>query len=127
VKGLFSFLLALSLLTPVSIQAQEQTQFGDFFALEMDKEVVDHVLSEGNDIYVKITKGYWDASFTVRISNAKRTDYRTWLDGASDRRVNVYRSQQTDKQGYTYRINTRAEFVEYWVGDRLVLHLERRQ
>jgi len=125
-KRLFLILSVLSLLTPVRIQAQEQAQFGDFFALEMDKEIVGHVLSEGNDIYVKITKDYWDASFTVRISNANRTDYRTWLDGASDRRVNVYRSQQTDKQGYTYRINTRAKFVEYWVGDRLVLHLERR-
>ena len=126
-KRLFSVLFVLTLFLPVIVQAQEQIQFGDFSALQMDKEVVDHVFSEGNDIYVKITEDYWDASFTVRISNANRTDYRTWLDGALNRQVNVYRSNQKGKQGYTYRINTRAKFVEYWVADRLVLHLERRQ
>ena len=77
-KRLFSVLFVLTLFLPVIVQAQEQIQFGDFSALQMDKEVVDHVFSEGNDIYVKITEDYWDASFTVRISNANRTDYRTW-------------------------------------------------
>lgn len=126
-KRLFSVLFILTLFMPTSVQTQEQTQFGAFSALEMDKEVVDHVFNEGNDIFVKITEDYWDASFTVKISNANRMDYRTWLDGALDRQVNVYQSQQKGKQGYTYRINTRAKFVEYWMADRLVLHLERQQ
>ena len=126
-KRLFSVLFILTLFIPTSVQTQEQAQFGAFSALEMDKEVVDHVFNEDNDIFVKITEDYWDASFTVKISNANRTDYRTWLDGALDRQVNVYRSQQKGKQGYTYRINTRAKFVEFWMADRLVLHLERRQ
>ena len=72
-KRLFSFLFILTLFIPTSGQAQEQTQFGDFSALEIDKEVVDHVFSEGNDIYVKITEDLWDVSFIVRISNANRT------------------------------------------------------
>jgi hypothetical protein len=124
-KGLFVVLLILALFMPMGALAQEETQYGDFSALTMDEEVVSHVFSEGNDIYVKIHKDYWDADFIVRLSNANRMDYRTWLNGESDRVVRVYRSQQTDKQGYTYRINTSARFVEYWMGERLVLHLER--
>ena len=124
-KGPFAVLLILALFMPVRVLAQEETRCGGFSALTMDDEVVSHVFSEGNDIYVKIHKGYWDADFIVRLSNANQTDYRTWLNGELDRVVKVYRSQQTDKQGYTYRINTTAGFVEYWMGERLVLHLER--
>ncbi len=124
-KGLFAVLLIFALFMPMGVLAQEETQYGDFIALSMDKEVVDRVFSEDNDIYVKIHKGYWDADFIVRLSNANQMDYRPWLNGELDRVVKVYRSQQTDKQGYTYRINTSARFVEYWMGERLVLHLER--
>ena len=124
-KGLFTVLLILALFMPTGVLAQEETQYGDFSALTMDEEVVSHVFSEGNDIYVKIRKSYWDADFIVRLSNANQMDYRTWLNGELERVVKVYRSQQTDKQGYTYRINTSARFVEYWMGERLVLHLER--
>jgi hypothetical protein len=126
-KELFAVLLIFALFMPMDGLAQEETQYGDFIALSMDKEVVSGVFSEGNDIYVKIHKAYWDADFIVRLSNANQMDYRPWLNGELDRVVKVYRSQQTDKQGYTYRINTVAKFVEYWVGDRLVLHLKRNQ
>lgn len=124
-KGLFAVLLIFALFIPMDGLAQEETQYGDFSVLTMDEEVVGDVFSEGNDIYVKIQKGYWDADFIVKLSNANQMDYRPWLNGELDRVVKVYRSQQTDKQGYTYRINTVAKFVEYWVGDRLVLHLKR--
>jgi hypothetical protein len=126
-KELFLVFLISILFIPATLQAQTQTQFGDFSALSIDQEVVDHVFSEGNNIYVKPTKDYLNATFTVRISNSNRTDYRTWLNGESERQVSVYQTQQTDKQGYTYRINTVAKFVEYWVGDRLILHLKRNQ
>jgi hypothetical protein len=126
-KGLFAVLLIFALFMPMGGLAQEETQYGDFSALTMDEEVVSDVFCEGNNIYVKIHKAYWDADFIVRLSNANQMEYRTWLNGELDRVVRVYRSQQTDKQGYTYRINTVAKFVEYWVGDRLVLHMKRNQ
>jgi hypothetical protein len=126
-KGLFAVLLISALFMPMGVLAQEETRCGDFSALTMDEEVVSDIFCEGNDIYLKINKAFWDADFIVRLSNANQMDYRAWLNGELDRVVKVYRSQQTDKQGYTYRINTSARFVEYWMGERLVLHLERTQ
>ena len=126
-KVLVTVLLALCLLMPVAVQAQENAESETFTAIKMDEEVVDHIVTEGNDIYVAIHKDYWDADFVVKISNKNMADYRSWLDGELEFPIKVYRSQQKQRQGYTYRINTAARFVEYWMGDRLVLHLERVQ
>ena len=126
-RVLLSVLLALFLLVPVTVQAQEGTKYGTFSAVKMDEDVVEHVLTEGNDIYVKVHTDYWDADFVVKISNENMASYRSWLNGEMEYPIKVYRSQQKNKQGYTYRINTAARFVEYWTGDRLVLHLERIQ
>jgi hypothetical protein len=113
----------LACLVSFSAQAQE---FGDFSALKMDKEVVDEVLPQGNDIYVKINQAHWDAAFQVKISDENQSGYRKWSSGEDEMTVKVYQSQKENRQGYTYRINTAAKYVEYWMDGKLVLHLERR-
>lgn len=120
-KPFFAIALLVCLIT---VPAVAQT-FADFSAIKMDKEVVEDVFTQGNDIYVKITERHRGATFTVRISNRNGSDYRTWSDGEKDMAVKVYRSQAQNRQGYTYRVNTAAPYVEYWLDGRLVLHLER--
>jgi hypothetical protein len=120
------WLIVISVLTClVSFPAQAQ-EFGDFSALEMDKEVVDDVLAQGNDIYVKINQAHWDAAFQVKISDENLSGYRKWSGGEDEMTVKVYQSQKESRQGYTYRINTAAKNVEYRMDGKLVLHLERR-
>lgn len=126
-KVLFTFLLALFLILPAAAAAEQGTMYGTFSAIKMEQDVVEHVLTEGNDIWVKVARDYWDADFIVRISNENMTNYRSWLNGDMEYPVKVYRSQQRNRKGYTYRINTSAPFVEYWTGERLILHLERIQ
>jgi hypothetical protein len=124
-KRTLSVLILIVLLSAVNGFAQENHQFGNFKALMIDNEVVDHVFSEGNDIYVKIQTPYWNNEFTVRISDGNQTGYRTWFSGDMDYTVRLHLSEVSDRQGYTYRINTGAGYVEYWVNGRMVLHLER--
>lgn len=126
-KVLLTILLALFLLVPATVQAQEGTKYGTFSAIKMDQDVVEYVLTEGNDIYLKVDRDYWGEDFMVKISNLNMASYRMWLNGQWEYPIKVYRSQQKNKQGYTYRINTSASFVEYWTGGRLILHLERAQ
>ena len=114
-----SFLVCL-----VSVPALAQ-KFGDFSAIKMDKDVVEDVFIQGNDIYLKINKAYWGATFKVKISNDNMSGYRTWSSGDEEMAVKVYQSQSQNRQGYTYRINTTARYVEYWMDGKLVLHLER--
>ena len=107
--------------------AGEGDQYGPFTAIKMDPEVVRDVVVEDNDIYVKVAESYWGEEFIVKISNDYMTNYRQWLNGSWEMPVLVYQSQQKNKQGYTYRINTGAGFVEYWTSGKLVLLLERVQ
>ena len=55
-KALFTVLLALCLLVPVAVQAQEGTKYGTFSAIKMDEDVVDHVLTEGMTSMLKYTE-----------------------------------------------------------------------
>jgi hypothetical protein len=119
------WLITVSLLVClISVPAVAQN-FGDFTAIKMDKAVVQDVFTAGNDIYVKIDKAYWDAGFVVKISNGDLSNYRTWSKGEEEMTVRVYQSQKENRQGYTYRVNTTAKYVEYWMDGKLVLHLER--
>ena len=126
-RVLLSVMLALCLFMPATVQAQQGANPGTFSAIKMDQDVVDHVLTEGNDIYVKVQPDYWDAEFIVKISNENMGSYRQWLNGSWECPIQVYRSNQKGKQGYTYRINTGAKYVEYWTGGKMVLHLMRGQ
>ena len=107
------------------VLALEGAQYGPFTAVKMDQTVVEDVAVEGNDIYVKISPAYQESVFVVKISNENMASYRDWESGDAEMLVKVYRSQKRNKKGYTYRINTVANFVEYWTGGRLVLQLER--
>jgi len=113
-----------SLFCLVSVHAGAQ-QHGEFSVLRIDRNVVEDVFVQGNDIYVKVDKAHWGEIFTVRISNENMAGYRTWFTGEEGMPVEVYRSERENRQGYTYRVNTAAKYVEYWTNGKLVLHLER--
>lgn len=119
-----AFVAALVLFCWVSVPAQAQ-QYGPFTALSVDKQVVEDVFAQGDDIYVKIDNQFQNATFSVKISDENKSHYRTWLNGQDEMQVKVYQSQNKNREGYTYRINTTAKYVEYWMDGKLVLHLER--
>jgi hypothetical protein len=118
-------LLFLLLFCVTGTWAGEGDPYGPFTAVKMDPQVVQDVVVEDKDIYVKVAESYWGEEFIVKISNDYMTNYRQWLNGAWEMPIMVYQSQQKNKQGHTYRINTGAKFVEYWTGGNLVLLLER--
>lgn len=124
-KIVLTSLLVLLWLAPGVVAAQEKDEYGPFVALMMDRAVVEDVAVEDNDIYVKVAREHWGSEFIVKISNNNMAAYRNWLDGTAEISVKVYRSQKKNKQGYTYRVNTSANFIEYWLEGRLILHMER--
>ena len=126
-KILLTAFLFLSCLLPGTGFAQGLPQYGEFTAIHIDWDIVKDVVSEGNDIYVKLDPSYQNEEVLVRISNDLLTGYRTWGDGEDEKSVKIYHSNRRNKKGYTYRINTSASFVEYWIKEELILHLERNQ
>jgi hypothetical protein len=124
-KRVLSLLLVLLCCCITGTWAGEGDDYGPFTAVKMDPEVVRDVVVEDQDIYVKVAENYWSEEFIVKISNDYMTNYRQWFNGDWEMPMKVYRSQEKNKQGHTYRINTAAKFVEYWTGGKLVLLLER--
>jgi hypothetical protein len=122
---LFSALALLVMALPLTVLAQDKAEFGPFKALKLDAQVVEDVRVEGDNVYVKVQPGSRSASFTVKIADGNMADYRKWHDGSPEKAVKVYQSRQTDKQGYTYRVNTAARYIEYYLEGRLILQLER--
>jgi hypothetical protein len=124
-RKLFIAVLAFAFLCPIAVQAQEPPKFGPFIALKMDKQVVEGVVVDEDNVYVKVAKDFWNASFTVKISNKNGADYRKWSGDKTEMLVRVYQTDKVNKQGYTYKINSSAKFIEYHEDGKLVLQLER--
>ncbi len=126
-KAFITVGVAILFLFPLVTFAQQGATYGPYKALTMDKDVVVDVLVEGSDLYVKVNQNHWGSEFIVKGSAMDKEIYTTWANGTQEMPVKVYQSQSKNKQGYTYRINTGARFVEYWTGGKLVLHLEKVQ
>jgi hypothetical protein len=124
-KAFVTLGVAILFLLPFSALAQQEATYGPYKVLSMDKAVVEDVLVEANGLYVKVNQSYWGSEFIVKGSAKNNEIYTTWANGTNEMPVKVYQSQVKNKQGYTYRINTGATFVEYWTGGKLVLHLEK--
>jgi hypothetical protein len=117
--------LALMLMAPLVVQAQDKGQYGPFTALKLDAQIVEDVRVEGDNVYVKVQPGSRNASFAVKVADGNMADYRKWHDGTSERAVKVYQGPQTQYQGYTYRVSTTAKYIEYYLDGKLILQLER--
>jgi len=124
-QKLFRTVLVLLFSLPLVVQAQDKMKYGPFTAIARDAQTVEDVLVEGDNIYVKVKPEARGASFSVKVSDKNMGDYRAWNDGSSEKVVKVYQSQQANKQGYTYRVNTAANYIEYHLDGKMVLHLER--
>ena len=126
-KILLTAFLFLAWWLPGSAVAQGLPQYGEFTAIRIDWEIVKDVIAEGNDIYVKLDPRFQNEEIIVKISNDLLAGYRTWAEGEVEKIVKIYHSNRRNKLGYTYRIHTSAKFVEYWIKEDLILHLERNQ
>lgn len=124
-KKMVLAMLVLMVMAPLTLQAQDKPKYGAFTALKLDMQVVEDVLVEGDNLYVKVQPNWNNASFTVKASNQNMADYRKWNDGSSEMAVKVFQSQKGNKQGFTYRVNTTAPYIEYYLEGRLILQLER--
>jgi len=110
--GIFAVLLTFS-------SAADELAFD---ILVQDESVVEAVRSEGNDVWIRLTKEHLDATITVKISNKNGDLYRNWFTGSTDMVSSAYRGSGT----WSDRVQTNANFIEYWKDGVLVLHLQRK-
>lgn len=90
--------------------------------LAQDESIVTAVKTEGDNIWIKLTKNHLTDVITVKISNNNQDSYRTWFNGTTDLVSSGFRGNGA----WSDRVQSKAKYVEYWLEDKLVLHLERK-
>lgn len=109
-------LVALFMMAPVHA---EQNLFN---VLAQDTNLVRDVRSEGDNVWIKLAAANLDDEITVRISNKDKDFYRPWFTGSVDLVSKGFRGNDV----WSDRVQTGANFIEYWHNGELVLHLQRK-
>ena len=93
-----------------------------FNVLVRDESIVQAVRSEADNVWIKLTSEHLNDTITVKISNKNQDSYRTWFNDSTDLVSVGYRGNGV----WSDRVHTKANFIEYWMDGKLILHLERK-
>ena len=93
-----------------------------FNVLVQDTNLVKEVRSEGENVWIKLAEANLSDGITVRISNKDKDFYRPWFNGSLDLESTGFRGNNV----WTDRVQTEANYIEYWHNGTLVLHLQRK-
>ena len=106
--------------------AAEVQKFGPYEALVFDKTMLSDVKVDGKgDVYLMLQPDQLAAQITMKISMEKGAGYRKWFTGDE-----TLVAQQNVAGGRTAgvwsdRIQTSANYIEYWAGGKCFLLLKK--
>ena len=124
--GLVLSILALGF-GAVASSAGEPTKervFGNWEAITFDGTVIQNVRVTGDDIFIMLQPDHKDDTLTMKISMQKGGPYRKWFTG--DEVLVAQENAGRAANTWTDRIQTSANYIEYFAGGKLFLHLKRR-
>jgi hypothetical protein len=113
-----TLILLIGLLMMASVHAEQNL----FSVLVQDTSLVRDVRSEGDNVWIKLASENLADEIIVRISNNDKEFYRTWFNGNVDLESKGFRGRGV----WSDRIQTEANYIEYWFNGTLVLHLQRK-
>ena len=112
-------LLASALLLAASAWAVDA---GPFSVISQNESIVSDVRTDAENVWIKLEPAYADTTITVRISNQNGDDYRLWFHDQLD----LVSAGSRGRNTWSDRVQTKADYIEYWLNDELVLHLKRK-
>jgi len=119
--------VALGSLSVHSSRAGEPTKersFAPWQAVLFEDKFVQNVKVSGDDIFIMLQPAHRNDKITMKASMAKGGPYRKWFTGKE-----VLESQQNDGRAadiWSDRIQSSANYLEYFANGKLVLHLKRK-
>ncbi len=93
-----------------------------FNILTQNNSVVTDLRTDEENVWIKLASEHTSEPITVRISDKNKDFYRPWFHGNVDLVSTGFRGNNV----WSDRVQTKAKYVEYWLNDELVLHLERK-
>ena len=107
-------------------EESELETYGSYTALTRDGEIVQDVKNaENGRIYLVLNPDHKEKEIILKNSNFFKTGYRNWFNGKQE-------LVSPDNQGkapneYTDWVETTGNYVEYYMGGRLILHLAKTE
>lgn len=118
------FFLALLLLLTSQVAMFAGVRFGPYEALEINSDVIRGVkVDDGNAIWLLLNPSYKEKELIVKLSNEKGAGYRKWENGTYELISPANQGKQANE--WTDWVRTKANFIEYWMDDVLILHLKK--
>jgi hypothetical protein len=108
---------------PASGKSESMMTAGPFQVLEIDMDFLQGVTYMDDRIYLKRQVNRRAEAITLRASMLRGEAYRKWFNGEYDLVSPANAGHQPN--GWTDWVETTANYVEYWVGDKKILHLKR--
>ncbi|GAB5560191.1 MAG: hypothetical protein SynsKO_18380 [Synoicihabitans sp.] len=108
--------------TPAASQKSAKIA-GPFEVLEIDMDFLQDVSYRNDRIYLKRQLNRLNDAITLRASMLKGEAYRKWFNGEYDLVSPANAGHRPN--GWTDWVETTANYVEYWVDGKKVLHLRR--
>ena len=121
----FPRLLALLVvLIGVAPLASANPVFGHYEAIVYDKDMLQGVRVDGaGNILIMFQPDKADTQLTLRISEAKGSQYRDWFTGEKVLVAQENKGREPDT--WTDRVKTSTHYIEYLAGGRIFLHLKK--
>jgi len=120
-------LLAFSLLLGAAhLSAEPKTdakQAGPYQLIMIDQDFLQDFTFMNNRIYLKRQIDHRDEAIILRASFLKGESYRKWFNGEYD--LVSPANAGHPPNAWTDWVETTAPYVEYWVGDKMILHVKR--
>jgi hypothetical protein len=113
-----TIMLLIGLLMIAPVHAEQDL----FSVLVQDKSLVTDIRAEDENVWIKLASTNLADEVTVRISNKDKELYRTWFNGNVDLESKGFRGSNV----WSDRVQTKANYIEYWLNGTLVLHLKRK-
>ncbi|MCH6256904.1 hypothetical protein MLD52_10120 [Puniceicoccaceae bacterium K14] len=100
-----------------------QKSFGPYETITFNEEVLQDVKvdKEGN-ILLQLNPDFKDREIVVKISNQLFKNYREWWHGELELVSPAHNGKAAN--GWTDRVKTQANFIEYWMDGDIFLHLQ---
>ena len=108
---------------PATGESIARKTVGPFEVIEIDMDFLQDVSYRTDRIYLKRQVDRRTEAVTLRVSMLPGEAYRKWFNGEYD--LISPANAGHEPNGWTDWVETTANYVEYWVGDKKVLHLKR--
>ncbi len=100
-------------------------KFGPYEALVFDETLLSGVkVDEKGDVFLKFQPGKTDTQVTIKISMQNGAAYRKWFTG-DEVLVALENSTGRSPDVWSDRVQTTANYIEYWAGGKCFLHLKK--